>query len=62
MMIQPISFYDAKRNKRQRSGHEGPRETNGRKQRTAAVEQNLVYFVRIDGNPLLKIGRSKNFA
>lgn len=63
MMIKPISHYDAKRKTKHRRGYEDfPREANGRVRRSATKSLYMVYFVRVEGNPLLKVGRTRDMA
>lgn len=62
MMIQPINVYDAKRKVKPRSGHDGPREANGRTSRAKVPDCFMVYFVRVEGSAFLKVGRTRNIA
>lgn len=59
-MVLDITQYDKRRNRRGLPVH-GAREANGRKLRSGITEY-MVYFVRVDNNPLLKIGRTGKFA
>lgn len=59
MIFLDISHYDARRN---RHGNKviGPRERNGQPSRSAGTPEHMVYFVQVDGNPRVKVGRTKN--
>lgn len=59
MMIQPITHYD--RRGKDALGNVVDREANGKRQRRRSVDvAQMVYFVRIEGSTLLKVGRTGN--
>ena len=60
-MFKDISHYDARRKKRVfEHTKDADREPNGRVKRGTAQPDHLVYFVQIEGNPRIKVGRSHN--